>query len=240
MIRQLPRRRGYCGYLVLSSIMLVLFVIPLPDIRFCHVLGGFVGIDFVVGAGVGVKALNIPKTVPNKPKLTNRDAAETTAVTSMMMTNEDIPDPSTFREAEVLGLRLMQEGSFEDALIAFKKGMKLPGSRPDVLRTRSNFGPSPVGGSYGGTDSQTIMSLDDFELQAVYYNMACAHSRLGNIPESIANLENAFKNGFDNYSTVRGDPDLDPIKTDPDFGKLMETYDGKDGFNPFKLFSSKK
>jgi hypothetical protein len=61
--------------------------------------------------------------------------------------------------------------------------MKLPGSRPDVLRTRSSSGPSPVGGSFGGTDSQKIMALDDFELQAVYYNMACAHSRLGNISE---------------------------------------------------------
>ena len=68
-------------------------------------------------------------------------------------------------------------------ILAFQKGMKLPGSRPDVLRTRSSSGPSPVGGSFGGTDSQKIMALDDFELQAVYYNMACAHSRLGNIAE---------------------------------------------------------
>ena len=35
----------------------------------------------------------------------------------MSMSNEDIPDPTTFREAEVLGLRLMQEGRFEEALV---------------------------------------------------------------------------------------------------------------------------
>ena len=61
-----------------------------------------------------------------------------------------------------------------------------------------------------------------------------------NNKKSIANLENSFKNGFDNYSTVRGDPDLDPIKKDRDFEKLMETYDGKGFFNPFGLFGSKK
>mmetsp|Transcript_21646 Transcript_21646/g.45708 ORF Transcript_21646/g.45708 Transcript_21646/m.45708 type:complete len:209 (-) Transcript_21646:604-1230(-) len=182
-----------------------------------------------------VYAYSIPK-VSRTPKVTYRSAES--AVTSMSMSNEDIPDPVTFREAEVLGLRLMQEGRFDEALIAFQKGMKLPGSRPDVIRSRSVSGPSPVGGSFGGTDSQKVMTLDDFELQAVYYNMACANSRLGNISDSVVNLEKAFQNGFDNYSTVRGDPDLDPIKQSRDYEKLMDTYDGKGGgFNPFGLFS---
>ena len=66
---------------------------------------------------------------------------------------------------------------------AFQKGMKLPGSRPDVLRTKSLSGPSPVGGAFGGTESQRVMTLDDFELQAAHYNMACAHSQLGNLDE---------------------------------------------------------
>ena len=30
---------------------------------------------------------------------------------------QETPDPTSFREAEILGLRLMQEGSFEDALV---------------------------------------------------------------------------------------------------------------------------
>lgn len=179
-------------------------------------------------------AYAIPR-VSMTPKITSRSAES--AVTSMSMTNEDIPDPTSFREAEVLGLRLMQEGRFEEALVAFQKGMKLPGSRPDVIRSRSTAGPSPVGGSFGGTDSQKVMTLDDFELQAVYYNMACANSRLGKISESVINLEKAFQNGFDNYSTVRGDPDLDAIKESRDYKMLMDTYDGKGGFNPFGLFS---
>jgi hypothetical protein len=66
---------------------------------------------------------------------------------------------------------------------AFQKGMKLPGSRPDILRTKSLSGPSPVGGAFGGTESLNVMTLDDFELQAAHYNMACAHARLGNLDD---------------------------------------------------------
>ena len=74
--------------------------------------------------------------------------------------------------------------------------MKLPGSRPDVLRTKSLSGPSPVGGSYGGTDSQKVMTLDDFELQAAHYNMACAHARLGNLDEVRFSLFLFFGGGL--------------------------------------------
>lgn len=66
---------------------------------------------------------------------------------------------------------------------AFKNGMKLPGSRADVVRTKLLSGPSPVGGAFGGLESSRILSLDEFELQAAHYNMACAYARLGNAAE---------------------------------------------------------
>mmetsp|Transcript_5086 Transcript_5086/g.10761 ORF Transcript_5086/g.10761 Transcript_5086/m.10761 type:complete len:209 (-) Transcript_5086:215-841(-) len=163
--------------------------------------------------------------------------AQRAGASTLLMTEEaNVPAPTSFREAEVLGLKLMQEGNFEDALAAFKEGLRLPGSKSDVVRTKSLSGPSPVGGSMGGFESQNIQTLDEFEQQAAHYNMACAYAQLGNVAESIASLELAFKAGFDNFATVRGDPDLDPVKVDKDFEKLMETYEPKKGFNPFGLF----
>lgn len=173
------------------------------------------------------------------PSRSSTSSIALSATTMMQMETDDTPDPTTFREAEILGLRLMQEGNFEQALLAFQMGMKLPGSRPDVVRTKALAGPSPVGGSFGGTESQKVLTLDDFELQAAHYNMACAHARLGNLDEAIANLAKSFENGFDNYATVRGDPDLDPIKRCPDFEALMDAYDSKNGFNPFGFFGKK-
>eukprot|EP00544_Gedaniella_sp_CCMP2646_P005501 CAMPEP_0202481278 /NCGR_PEP_ID=MMETSP1361-20130828/922_1 /ASSEMBLY_ACC=CAM_ASM_000849 /TAXON_ID=210615 /ORGANISM="Staurosira complex sp., Strain CCMP2646" /LENGTH=153 /DNA_ID=CAMNT_0049108781 /DNA_START=342 /DNA_END=803 /DNA_ORIENTATION=- len=146
---------------------------------------------------------------------------------------DSVPEPTTFREAEVLGLRLMQEGDYQGALDAFKKGIKLPGSKKDVVRTKLVSGPSPVGGSAGGTESNEVQTLDEFELQAAHYNMACAYAKLDNAPEAVANLKIAFDNGFDNYATVRADPDLALLVGDSDFDALMEKVDSQKGFNPF-------
>lgn len=96
-----------------------------------------------------------------------------------------------------------------------------------------------MGGALGGFESNAIQTLDEFELQACQYNLACAHAQLNQLAESINSLEQAFQAGFDNYATVRGDPDLDPIKKEKDFEKLMEKYEPKKGFNPFGLFGGK-
>lgn len=61
--------------------------------------------------------------------------------------------------------------------------MKLPGSNKDVVRTKSLSGPSPVGGAMGGYESSDVYPLDEFELQAAHYNIACAHAQLRNLDE---------------------------------------------------------
>lgn len=72
------------------------------------------------------QAYVIPRT--KNPSPSTFRFAETT--TNVMMSTEDVaPDPTTFREAEVLGLRLMQEGNFEQALIGrFEQPSWLVGS----------------------------------------------------------------------------------------------------------------
>jgi len=135
----------------------------------------------------------------------------------------------------VQGLRLMQDGKHEEAVKAFKYAMTLPGSRSDVIRTANVPGPSPVGGSKGGTEGRAIQTLDEFEYQAAHYNMACAYAALGNVGESVANLRKAFEYGFDNYATVRADPDLGSVKGSTEFERLMEEVDPKK-FNPFGVF----
>jgi len=94
-----------------------------------------------------------------------------------------------------------------------------------------------VGGAFGGTESKSSTTLDEFELQAANYNMACALAQLGQTAEAVQSLEAAFAAGFDNFATVREDPDLAPVKAIPAFDKLMEKYEPKSkGFNPFGLF----
>lgn len=135
--------------------------------------------------------------------------------------------PTTFREAEILGLRLMQGGRYEEALSTFTKGLKLPGSKLDIIRTKNVSGPSPVGGSAGGTEGKEVWSLDEFEYQAAYYNMACACAKLGAIPEAVENLRNAYDNGFDNIRTMTSDPDLRPVYGSAEFEMFMDEINPK-------------
>ena len=92
----------------------------------------------------------------------------------------------------------------------------------------------------GGYESKSTATLDEFELQAVHYNMACAYAQLKDIDQALTSLQAAFENGFDNFATVKQDPDLDPVKGTPAFEALMEKYEPKTrGFNPFGLFGGK-
>jgi hypothetical protein len=55
--------------------------------------------------------------------------------------------------------------------------------------------------------------------------------------QAVASLQTAFSVGFDNYATVRADPDLSDIHDTPEFETLMKKYDPKLGFpNPFGSF----
>lgn len=119
--------------------------------------------------------------------------------------------------------------------IVFQNGLKLPGSRTDIIRTKNISGPSPVGGSAGGTEGRQVQTLDEFEMQAAHYNIACAYARMDKTKEACESLEQAFKAGFDNYATVAADPDLASLKNTSDYDNLMSRYDKK-GFNPFGLF----
>jgi hypothetical protein len=105
--------------------------------------------------------------------------------------------------------------------------MSLPGSRPDILRTANVPGPSPVGGSKGGTEGRSVQNLDEFEYQAAHYNVACAHACLGNVVDACNNLQKAFEYGFDNYATVRADPDLGNLEGTREFDALMNKWDPK-------------
>jgi hypothetical protein len=110
---------------------------------------------------------------------------------------------------------------------AFQKAMTLPGSRPDIVRTANVPGPSPVGGSKGGTEGRSVQNLDEFEYQAAHYNVACAHACLGNVGDAVNNLQKAFEYGFDNFATVRADPDLGNLEGTREFDALMKKWDPK-------------
>ena len=66
-------------------------------------------------------------------------------------------------------------------------------------------------------------------------SLVFAHHRFVTFTQSVANLKSAFDYGFDNYATVRSDPDLGDVHPTPEFEDLMNKYDKRFRLpNPFR------
>jgi tetratricopeptide (TPR) repeat protein len=57
-----------------------------------------------------------------------------------------------------------------------------------------------------------------------HYNLACSLSLLGRIDESLTALEMAFRNGYEDRGFLADDPDLDPLRADPRYAKLLARW----------------
>lgn len=56
----------------------------------------------------------------------------------------------------------------------------------------------------------------------IIYNAACFYALIGDKTMSIKNLKKAIGNGFENYEYIKHDPDLNSIRTEPDFITLIQ------------------
>jgi adenylate cyclase len=54
------------------------------------------------------------------------------------------------------------------------------------------------------------------------YNCTCFYSRLGEIDRALGALRQAIAAGYSNVEWAKQDPDLNPLRDNPDFQTLME------------------
>lgn len=59
-----------------------------------------------------------------------------------------------------------------------------------------------------------------------YYNLACIRAIQGRTEEALAELEKAVKAGFKDTSWARRDGDLEPLRADPRFHKILSELEG--------------
>jgi tetratricopeptide (TPR) repeat protein len=58
------------------------------------------------------------------------------------------------------------------------------------------------------------------------YNLACDYSNLNMIEKSLEALEKAIKLGYNDFEFMKSDPDLENLRKDDRFYKLIEKYQG--------------
>jgi tetratricopeptide (TPR) repeat protein len=59
---------------------------------------------------------------------------------------------------------------------------------------------------------------------AIRYNLASCHSLMGNVDLGFVELDAALANGFNDYDTLRKDPDIANLRKSPDWRKTLEKY----------------
>jgi len=124
---------------------------------------------------------------------------------------------------------------FDDALSKFKAG-DIPASLVDfenviALEPRN----------YVGDNMSRVTGV----YQVSQYNVACCYSMLGQVDEGLKSLETAMSAGFEDYSKIRSDKNLEGLRKSPKFNAVIDKYDEPvinwDALNSFKsLFGGKK
>lgn len=56
------------------------------------------------------------------------------------------------------------------------------------------------------------------------YNLACSYSMVGMVDASIESLERAIVAGYDQFDYMGRDSDLEAVRQDPRFRRLLESY----------------
>ena len=54
------------------------------------------------------------------------------------------------------------------------------------------------------------------------YNCSCLYARLGETARALDTLRQAIAGGYENFGWMKHDPDLDPLRDNPEFKAMVE------------------
>jgi tetratricopeptide (TPR) repeat protein len=120
------------------------------------------------------------------------------------------------------------EQRWDDAVAQYRKAISLGNDGPFVW---SQLGLAEVsGGKYtegiASYERALAGGLPPFAQVNAYYNMACAHARLGQADKAFEQLTKAIDSGFSNKRLLQEDEDLTSIRGDGRFAALVARIPG--------------
>ena len=59
---------------------------------------------------------------------------------------------------------------------------------------------------------------------SIRYNLACVHSLMGNTDYGLDELDAALDKGFNDYDSLRKDPDINNLRKKAEFQKILEKH----------------
>jgi adenylate cyclase len=118
-------------------------------------------------------------------------------------------------------------GRIEEAKVARRQVLELLPNyllqNPDDARARMYYALALV--INGQRDDALVEGTKALELSAddpmMLYNCACLYARLGEVARAVETLRQAIAGGYENFGWMKHDPDLDPLRSEPDFVALL-------------------
>ena len=131
-------------------------------------------------------------------------------------------NPLSKRAFALLGIVYHRKGELEPAIENLKKAAQ---RQPDDAVVRAELGMCYL------QQELFVHALAEFKLAVdlnpsdgnSMYNIACVYSLRGNPEPALAWLEKAVDNGFDDFEHMEKDSDLDNIRSQPGYIKLVES-----------------
>lgn len=109
----------------------------------------------------------------------------------------------------------VREGLFEKALDLFQK-KDLEGA---LIEFENVLAMEPK--LYIGDDFSRTSQI----YRVTQYNIACCYSAMGSVDAGLEALSDALNVGFDQFKVIRKDSNLEKLREDPRFDKLIDQYD---------------
>jgi Flp pilus assembly protein TadD len=120
------------------------------------------------------------------------------------------------------GIAFVNQGDYPNAIVEFKTAIA-------VLPTADAY--SNLGAAYMqlGKNNLALEALNNAKAldpndPIVLYNLAALYSVTGKTDMSLVYLGRALSKGFNNYDAIRFDPDLENVRGEPEFRKVLESH----------------
>lgn len=140
----------------------------------------------------------------------------------------DHSDPENIRRMAIFhfneGNKLLQQKKWDDAVKKYHKALN---HNREFEEAYVNLSSAYLGAKNYTEALDTLKSLEAINPSAplLHFNLACYYSLTGKTTDSLGALKKAVELGYKNYPDIQTDPDLEKLRTDPEFKTWFQSIE---------------
>lgn len=132
-----------------------------------------------------------------------------------------VPDKAFERLQQ--GLTYVNQKQYENALKEFTRAIEIHPQYATAYANRGLVYMQQKKYNKALDDLNKAVKLDP-DNKMIHYNLTAYYSQQKQLDRALDSLDMALKLGFDDYDTLRKDPDLENLRQHPEFRKVLEKH----------------